>query len=77
MRKSAPCAKCAFEHTLKMSPPSSKNYIQPDVFLGLHIDTCLLVVNIQYITWFQLQWKCYILLYIKVHISIPILLGGL
>ena len=27
MRKSASCAECVFEHTLKMSPKSSKNHI--------------------------------------------------
>jgi hypothetical protein len=27
MRKSAPCAEYVFEHTLKMSPQTSQNYI--------------------------------------------------
>jgi hypothetical protein len=30
MRKNAPHAECVFEHTLKISPRSSKNYIHND-----------------------------------------------
>jgi hypothetical protein len=43
-----PHAKCVFEHTLKMSPQLSKNYIFNRVtgrLLGLHIDLYLLGVN--------------------------------
>jgi hypothetical protein len=31
MKKSAPCAECVFEHTLKMTPRSRKNCIHNSV----------------------------------------------